>query len=101
MSLRRTKIIIGLWTLIIALMLLLPPWKETIKTKELEVTRAIGCSAIYNPPTGTKLYGSVEIDGSRLIMQLVGITVLFGGIFFIQYKRLAPHSEGSPPAEKC
>jgi len=82
------------WTIIAGLgvivtMLMIPPWKGTRSVEKSgllgligmseERTVALGYSPIFDPPSNS----NAEIDGSRLVVQLIVVAIASGVAFFL------------------
>jgi len=74
---RRLAISIAL--IIAVAMLVFPPWKEVLDHPKLKYEKPLGYSVITNPPEPSRSAAGVEIDFSRLILQIgavLGISLL-------------------------
>jgi hypothetical protein len=89
------KVIIITWAIIVFLMCLAPPWLETTKIPPsrdlitgIQTTQPRGYHLIFCPPPERfALFSVVKIDGQRLFIQIIGVTVLAGAILFLTKKR--------------
>lgn len=83
------KTIIIVWALIVAAMCLLPPWQERIKypiaARVFESVNPREYAPVFLPPTRTyeRSISSITIDGQRLLIQVVGISVLAIGLLIV------------------
>ncbi|MFA7333511.1 MAG: hypothetical protein WC130_04365 [Kiritimatiellia bacterium] len=75
-----SKFIIGVWTALVFLMCLIPPWVHTIKIRDIEKVAPAGYYAFYIQVPQYNDYSSVEIDWQRLLLQFIAITALAGGL---------------------
>ena len=76
------KKVVAVGLVIIAIMGLFPPWRATIRHDGSYRSRPCGYSFILISPGSASGFESVQIDFSRLILQWLVVTAVFGAIFF-------------------
>lgn len=76
--------------IIITLSSIYPPWEYTFQDQGIsQVTKPAGYHLIFLPPEPESSYENygVRIDFDRYLIQIIGISILFGGFFFISKKQ--------------
>ncbi len=79
--------IISIALIIIILVGVFPPWKQSIRTPQLQLEKPLGYGFIFHPPRLSDDYYaySVSIDFSRLFLQWV-VVILVAGLFIFIIK---------------
>lgn len=71
----------------ILLCCLFPPWMSTYKSKTSHRVRSEGYNFITTPPKAPSYQHSVNLDVSRLLLQLFVVSVATGGGIIISKKK--------------
>jgi hypothetical protein len=78
--------IISMALILIILMGVFPPWKQSFKTDQWQHEKPTGYGFIFHPPNPTESAYSLSLDFSRLFLQW-GVVILVAGLFcFINKK---------------
>jgi len=88
-QLQRVVLVVGV--ILIALSAAFPPWVYTFTRPGMAVSsRPAGYASILTPPelSSSSITRGVRVDVTRLVVQIGGIVVVFGGLFIAASKRL-------------
>jgi hypothetical protein len=87
------KKIISIALIIIILVGVIPPWKQSLTTEKYQHEKPLGYGFIFYPPRlSDDFYAySVSIDFSRLFLQWVVVILVAGLLIFIKGRRINPN----------
>jgi hypothetical protein len=70
---RKKKVLIW-YIVIVSLMCVYPPWIKSMNRAKLEIKENAGYEFVFDPPYGI----NIQIDFSRLFVQIIAVSGVFG-----------------------